>query len=103
MRKKWILILGLLYSYLGFAQDKQPLSYYLPQITYDPKIPTPEAYLGYQIGEWHISHDQQLAYMRKLAELSPRFKLTEFARTYEGRPLVYIAITSERNHQIWQI
>lgn len=99
MSKKWILILGLLYSYLGFAQDKQPLSYYLPQITYDPKIPTPEAYLGYQIGEWHISHDQQLAYMRKLAELSPRFKLTEYARTYEGRPLVYIAITSERNHQ----
>ncbi len=99
MSKKWILILGLLYSCLGFAQDKQPLSYYLPQITYDPKIPTPEAYLGYQIGEWHISHDQQLAYMRKLAELSPRFKLTEYARTYEGRPLVYIAITSERNHQ----
>lgn len=99
MSKKWLLILGLLYSYLGFAQEKQPLSYYLPQITYDPKIPTPEAYLGYQIGEWHISHDQQLAYMRKLAELSPRFKLTEYARTYEGRPLVYIAITSERNHQ----
>lgn len=99
MGKKWILILGLLYSYLGFAQDKQPLSYYLPQITYDPKIPTPEAFLGYQIGEWHISHDQQLAYMRKLAELSPRFKLTEFARTYEGRPLIYIAITAERNHQ----
>ncbi len=99
MSKKWILILGLLYTYLGFAQEKQALSYYLPEITYDPKIPTPEAYLGYQIGEWHISHDQQLAYMRKLAELSPRFKLTEYARSYEGRPLVYIAITSERNHQ----
>lgn len=99
MSKKWILILGLLYSYLGFTQGKQPLSYYLPQITYDPKIPTPEAFLGYQIGEWHISHDQQLAYMRKLAELSPRFKLTEYASSYEGRPLVYIAITSEKNHQ----
>lgn len=99
MSKKWILILGLLWSYLGHSQAKQPLSYYLPEITYDAKIPTPEAFLGYQIGEWHISHDQQLAYMRKLAELSPRFKLTEYARTYEGRPLVYITITSERNHQ----
>jgi len=99
MSKKWILILGLLWSYMGYSQSKQALSYYLPEITYDPKIPTPEAFLGYQIGEWHISHDQQLAYMRKLAELSPRFKLTEYARTYEGRPLVYIAITSERNHQ----
>jgi hypothetical protein len=81
-----------------FAQKKE-LTYYLPDINYDKKIPTPEDFLGYQIGEWHISHDQQLAYMRQLAELSPRIVLTEYARTYENRPLIYLTITSEKNHR----
>ena len=83
---------------VAFAQ-KQPLSYYLPDAAYDPKIPTPEAFLGYQIGEWHISHDQQYAYMRRLAELSPRVRLVEHGRTYENRPLIHLIITSPANHE----
>lgn len=74
------------------------LNYYLPDISYDESIPTPQEFLGYQIGEWHISHDQQLAYMRELARLSPRITLTEYARTHERRPLIYLTITSEDNH-----
>ena len=74
------------------------LNYYLPDISYDESIPTPQEFLGYQIGEWHISHDQQLAYMRELARLSPRVTLTEYARTHEQRPLIYLTITSEENH-----
>jgi len=81
------------------AQDKKPLTYFLPDINYDKDIPSPEEFLGYQIGEWHISHDQQLAYMRKLAELSPRVKLQEIGRTYEGRPTINLIITSEKNHE----
>ncbi len=96
MRLLSILVFTLIFN-VTFAQ-KMPLTYYLPDISYDTGIPTPEAFLGYQIGEWHISHDQQLAYMRKLAELSPRITLTEYARTYEQRPLVYLTITSEANH-----
>lgn len=96
------LILCLLTVFLAYpllqAQLKQPLTYYLPDISYDKNIPTPEEFLGYQIGEWHISHDQQLAYMRKLAELSPRIVLNEIGRTYEGRPTVNLIITSEKNH-----
>lgn len=81
-----------------FSQKKE-LTYYLPDINYDKNIPTPEQFLGHQIGEWHISHDQLVAYMRTLAELSPRITLTEYARTYETRPLIYLTITSEKNHQ----
>lgn len=80
------------------GQQKQPLTYYLPDISYEKDIPTPEAFLGYQIGEWHISHDQQLAYMRKLAELSPRVTFQQIGRTYEGRPTINLIITSEKNH-----
>ncbi len=78
--------------------QKQPLTYYLPDITYDPAIPTPEAFLGYQVGEWHISHDAQVAYMRALDAASPRVTLTEYARSHESRPLLYLTITSEKNH-----
>ncbi|MEN0003053.1 MAG: M14 family zinc carboxypeptidase, partial [Bacteroidota bacterium] len=75
------------------------LTYYLPDIKYDDDIPTPESYLGYQIGEWHLSHDQQLAYLRLLADRSPRVTLTEYAQTFERRPLIYLTITSEKNQK----
>ncbi len=84
---------------LNLYSQKKELTYYLPDINYDKKITTPEQFLGYQIGEWHISHDQQLAYLRMLAEQSPRITLTEYARSYENRPLVYLTITSEKNHR----
>lgn len=93
-----LLTLLLVCAGLTLAAQPQPLTYYLPDITYDPDIPTPEAFLGYQIGEWHISHDQQLMYMRHLAALSPRMELRQHSRSYEGRPLVHIVITSEANH-----
>ena len=82
---------------LAFGQSR-PITYYLPDISYDPAIPTPEEFLGWQIGDWHISHDLQLNYMRQLAAASPRITLTEYARTYEQRPLIYLTITSEDNH-----
>ncbi len=75
------------------------LNYYLPDINYDKDIPTPESVFGYQIGEWHISHDQQLMYMQTLAGISPRVSLTEYGRTHEGRRLVYLTITSPKNHK----
>lgn len=81
------------------AAQKVDLTYYLPDINYEKDIPAPESFLGYQIGEWHISHDQQLMYMRTLAAASPRVVLTEYGKSHEGRPLVYLTITSQKNHK----
>jgi len=99
MRTNLLLFFFLSFFATQLSAQKVPLSYYLPEIAYDPKVPSPEAFLGYQIGEWHISHDQLIAYMRKLAETSPRVKLTEFGRTYEGRPLIHLTISAEKNLQ----
>lgn len=93
-----VLTYFLLLSMVALSAQKQPLSYYLPDIAYDANIPTPEAFLGWQVGEWHVTHDQQLAYMRLLAAASPRIVMTEYARSYEQRPLVYMTITSPANH-----
>jgi len=78
---------------------QQPLTYYLPDIEYDESVPTPSSVLGYQIGEWHLSHDQLIMYMRELAAASPRVSIQEYARSYEHRPLVFLTITSEENHR----
>lgn len=75
------------------------LNYYLPDIKYDPAIPTPKSILGYQPGEWHISHDQLINYLRILAEKSDRVTLEEYARSYENRPLVLLTISSKKNQQ----
>ena len=93
-----------LFSFLTFCSilftttlAQQPLTYFLPDISYDQSIPTPEAFFGHQIGEWHLSHDKQYMYLRALAAASDRVELVEFARSYEDRPLMYLIITSEEN------
>ncbi|GHB84381.1 M14 metallopeptidase family protein [Persicitalea jodogahamensis] len=97
MKKYLLLLLTLVGTFTLQAQVAD--SYYLPtNITYDPAIPTPQQFLGYQVGEWHVTHDQRVAYMNKLAELSNRITLAEYARTYEQRPLLLLTITNPANH-----
>ena len=93
----FIVFLFLSFSLLG---QKKSLSYYLPEtVTYDKNIPTPEQFLGYQVGEQHISHDQLAAYMRELDRLSDRITLEVVGRTYEYRPMMILTITSPENHR----
>ena len=98
MKIKLILLLMLCVFITNFTSAQEPLEYYLPGITYDPDIPTPEAFFGHQIGEWHLTHDKLVFYMKALAEASPRVAYTEYARSHEGRPLAHLTITSADNH-----
>lgn len=76
------------------------LNYYLPSdVTYNPDIPVPSDILGYEVGEWHATHDAVVNYMRAVAEASDRVTLTEYARSYEKRPLLLLVITSPENHE----
>lgn len=82
------------------AQEEIDLSYYLPEdVSYNDEIPTPMEVLGYVPGQWHVTHDLLLSYMRRLAEESPRISLENRGTTFEGRQLVLLTITSEENHQ----
>jgi len=95
----------LLISILPFANyanyaNSVDLTYYLPKSTdYDPKVPTPESTLGYQVGEWHVRPEQIERYFRELAEKSPRITLHTYAYSHEQRPLFLAYITSEKNIQ----
>ncbi|HER39726.1 MAG TPA: zinc carboxypeptidase, partial [Salinimicrobium catena] len=98
--KNFLFALSFLFSFTAVAQEELDLSYYLPQdVTYNEEIPKPQEVLGYIPGEWHASHDQILNYMRALADASPRISLENRGKTYEGRPLILLTITSEANHQ----
>lgn len=99
MRKLYSLLFLFFGPFLP-AIAQVPLSYYLPQkVTYDRNVPSPEQFLGFQIGEQHVSHDQIVAYMKELDRTSDRVTLQEYARTYENRPCLLLTITSTKNHQ----
>ncbi len=74
------------------------LDYYLPKENYDQDFPKPMDILGFQVGEWHVSHDKLDEYMRIMDKLSTKAKYVEYARSHEQRPLSYLIITSEANH-----
>ncbi len=90
------LFFGFLPAFL-FAQEKVTLDYYLPKIKYNPAIPTPAAWLGYEVGEWHATHDQLIGYMKALDAASDRISLQEYGRSHENRPLLCLTITEPSN------
>jgi hypothetical protein len=79
----------------------QDLSYYLPDsVTYNPAIPKPKDIIYHEVGEWHVTHDRLVNYMKAIAAAAPdRVKLELMGFTYETRPQVLLIITSPKNHQ----
>src|ERR1700738_4163732 len=69
-----------------------------PGAAYDPAIPTEKKVLGREPGDRVSSPDEILRYMEALASAAPsRMKLFDYAKTWEGRRLIYVAIGSETN------
>jgi hypothetical protein len=97
---KPLLILLLASTLCLQAQNQLDLNYHLPQnINYDANIPTPKSIIGHEVGEWHVTHDKLVAYMKALAEASDRIQIEKRGTTFEGRPLLLLTITAPENHQ----
>jgi hypothetical protein len=88
-----------LFALLSFKSVvSQDLSYYLPKdVQYNQSIPTPEKIIGHHVGEWHVTHDKLVNYMRAIDLASDRITLTETGTTYEGRTQLVLTITSPSN------
>ena len=71
--------------------------YYKEKAPFNLDIPTPEAFLGYEIGEHHTRHDLIVAYLVKLAEVSNRASIEIYGATHEKRKLVMFTVTSPEN------
>ncbi|MEX2531064.1 MAG: M14 family zinc carboxypeptidase [Gemmatimonadota bacterium] len=61
-------------------------------------IPSPQEFLGYEMGTHHTRHDQIVAYFRELARLSDRATYQEIGRTVEHRVMPVLTVTSPANH-----
>ena len=81
------------------SAQKVDLSYYLPNERYNSEIPTPKEIIGHEVGEWHVTHDKLVMYIRALAKASERITIEERGKTYEDRPLLLLTITSPNNHK----
>ena len=97
--RKLALALSILLSV--FSIQAQDLKYYLPDnVSYNSSIPKPRDIIYHEVGEWHITHDRLVNYMKTVAAAAPdRIKLETMGFTYEGRPQVLLIITSQKNHQ----
>jgi hypothetical protein len=95
------LLLAISFFTIHYSLSAQDLKYYLPDsVTYNPAIPKPKDIIYHEVGEWHVTHDRLVNYMRAVAAAAPdRIKLEMMGFTYEGRPQVLLIITSPKNHQ----
>ena len=90
------------FTLITYSQTNFDLSYFLKDhISYNQEIPKPSDFtLGNQeIGNYHISHDRLVNYMTALANSSDRISISKRGKTFEGRPLILLTITSKENHQ----
>jgi hypothetical protein len=63
----------------------------------DERVPRPDAALGYPVGSRFTHWERIAGYFDALAAASPRVRVWEYGRTYEGRPLKLAAISTPEN------
>ncbi|MEZ4994456.1 MAG: M14 family zinc carboxypeptidase [Saprospiraceae bacterium] len=69
-----------------------------PDISYNPSIPSPQDFLGYELGDQFTLYANAVAYFHALAAASDRITINQYGATYEGRPLINLVVTSPQNH-----
>ena len=68
-----------------------------PRATFDPAVPTPQAILGYELGSRFTTHRQMMRYIERIAATSKRVKVDTIGRSFEGREMLLLTISSEAN------
>lgn len=97
--KKITFLLIPVFIVLSFVQlnGQEGMEYYLPEGEYNAEIPTPMEILGYNPGDWHVTHDQLVIYLKALDAASDRIVMQEYARSHENRALYNLIISDPSN------
>ncbi|WP_203291578.1 M14 family metallopeptidase [Maricaulis parjimensis] len=87
--RAWVMaVVTALAGVTGATAQSSPLD-----TSYDPSIPGAISALGYAFGEEITPPEQAVDYLYTLEEAAPdRMQVVEYARSWEGRPLVYALI-----------
>lgn len=93
------IFLAVFITFISFSLlAKSNLDYFMPDnVTFNPNIPTPFNILGYEVGEWMVSHDQLINYLKIIEKSTDRAKLIEYGKTYENRPLFQMIFSTPKN------
>lgn len=85
------------FSIQALAQEVPDFEFW-PGAQYDEAIPTLESVAGHKNGERITKPEDVIAYFEALQEAAPdRIRVWEYAKSWEGRPLIYAAIASPEN------
>jgi len=76
-----------------FAQDED----LFPGGKYDPNIPTPLDVTGHRFGELHTFHWEMENFIKAVDKATNRVEVRSYGKTYQGRKLYYIIISSPEN------
>ncbi|NJN34748.1 MAG: hypothetical protein HC817_11350 [Saprospiraceae bacterium] len=83
---------------LSLCKMTAQADYFYPNSgSFNPKIPTPEQFLGYPIGSHHTRYDRIVSYFQELDRLSDRLTLEINGETYEHRPQIVGIFTAPSN------
>ena len=66
--------------------------------SYDPAVPAPSSVIGHEVGDRFTPHHMLMRYLDRLAATSRRIRLDTVAHSFEGREVMLVTATSERNH-----
>lgn len=69
-----------------------------PGISYDPSVPTPAAFLGFELGSQPVRHHQLVGYLQSVAAQSDRISIEVIGHSHERRPILFLTVTSPQNH-----
>ncbi|MCI0586550.1 MAG: hypothetical protein L0323_06890 [Planctomycetes bacterium] len=70
---------------------------FFPGGTYEASVPTPRSVLGYGLGEAYTEHWRLVRWIEALGAASGRARVFRYGETYEGRPLLLVAVSSPEN------
>lgn len=94
---RYLIMFVLIFLSTSNLLTQEQLTPFYPNGTYDTHVPTPESILGFPIGSKPTRYDEIVNYLKILDEKSDEVQLVEFGKTYEGRSLYHLIITSESN------
>ena len=96
MRIRRYLAILLLFFVSYAAADETPVLQRMGK-TFDPSIPTIQSVLGYDFGEHITRHRDMETYLNALSKATSQIKVETIGKTYEGRSLYYVVLSSKEN------
>ena len=67
-------------------------------VSYDPEIPRPADFLGFELGLEPVRHHQLVDYISTVATMSDRLTVEVIGYSHERRPILFVIATSPQNH-----